>query len=627
MSLTAEGNSRETLIFPPGSAHEGIGSSRVTHVASAAPAAPAVPAVRATRAAPAAHAARGGPARRLAAGARSIRRHWMLIVLLFPGLALRVVTQLAYRPALLYIDSPKYLVAGLEKFDPEGYRVLLLKPVLAAGNLALVAAVQHVIGLAMAVTLYSLLIRRQAPRWAAALATAPILLDAYQLQMEQTIMPDVLFEALILTGLAILLWNPGPGLRAIGIASFVLGLSATVRQVGEILFLPALAFAVLAARGWRRRLTVGALVMVSFAIPILVYMTYSATMLGDRFQLSDQGDGVLYGRAAVAADCATLRLAAELRPICPAPKAVAHFGIDGLVNDPLSPVYTAVLPAGVSRAGAAVQFSYRVMEQQPLRVAGSVAGDAVKLFALTRHSVPGDTPLWRWQFQPAYELYPPAITSAYASSLIHDTGGGGPAAARPLAAFLRAYQLHGGYTPGPYLLVALLGGLAGLGGLVTGRRGRDRARDRAQDRARDRSHDPAGDRSHERAAALACLLATGTGVAVLLGADYYEFSWRYQLPALITLPAAGALGVAAIAARIRRRAAARATTATLATRTPRATRRPHGARTPHTTTTSLANGPGGPPPPVTLVGCRTEVINRTSGPSGPGSYTKTAGSG
>src|SRR5487761_1074094 len=103
MSLTAEGNSRETLIFPPGSAHEGIGASRVTHVASAAPAAPAVPAVRATRAAPAAHAARGGPARRPAAGARAIRRHWMLIVLLFPGLALRVVTQLAYRPALLYI--------------------------------------------------------------------------------------------------------------------------------------------------------------------------------------------------------------------------------------------------------------------------------------------------------------------------------------------------------------------------------------------------------------------------------------------------------------------------------------------------------------------------------------------
>ena len=35
-------------------------------------------------------------------------------------------------------------------------------------------------------------------------------------------------------------------------------------------------------------------------------------------------------------------------------------------------------------------------------------------------------------------------------------------------------------------------------------------------------------------------------MAVLLGADLYEFSWRYQLPALITLPVAAALGVTAV---------------------------------------------------------------------------------
>jgi len=34
---------------------------------------------------------------------------------------------------------------------------------------------------------------------------------------------------------------------------------------------------------------------------------------------------------------------------------------------------------------------------------------------------------------------------------------------------------------------------------------------------------------------------------VLLGADLYEFSWRYQLPALVTLPVAGAFGVTALA--------------------------------------------------------------------------------
>jgi hypothetical protein len=48
---------------------------------------------------------------------------------------------------------------------------------------------------------------------------------------------------------------------------------------------------------------------------------------------------------------------------------------------------------------------------------------------------------------------------------------------------------------------------------------------------------------------------------VLLGADLYEFSWRYQLPALVTLPIAGAFGATAVARhlRTRRRPAATAT--------------------------------------------------------------------
>jgi hypothetical protein len=52
---------------------------------------------------------------------------------------------------------------------------------------------------------------------------------------------------------------------------------------------------------------------------------------------------------------------------------------------------------------------------------------------------------------------------------------------------------------------------------------------------------------------LACLLITGSAVAVLLGADLYEFSWRYQLPALVTLPIAGAFGVTALSRHIQAR--------------------------------------------------------------------------
>ena len=326
MSLATEGGSQKTLSFSPRPPQEHIQRFPVTREAAG----PRVGADSPT-------------SRRQIAGAtaRQVRRHWILLVLLAAGLGLRVVTQLAYRPALLYIDSAKYLTTGLEKYDPQGYRVFLLRPLLWVGNLAVVAGFQHLLGLAMALAVYATLLRRHTPRWAAALATAPLLLDAYQLQMEQTIMPDVAFETLIVAGLAILLWKPRPTAHTLALGGFVLGLSATVRQVGEALIVPALAVCLLAARGWRTRLSAASLLTASFAIPVLVYMTYSAVILHDRFELSDQGDAVLYGRVAAAADCAALRVPAAERPLCPSPQVARSFGVDELVNDPASPAYTA----------------------------------------------------------------------------------------------------------------------------------------------------------------------------------------------------------------------------------------------------------------------------------------------
>ncbi len=108
-----------------------------------------------------------------------LRRHWMLALLIAGGLLLRVVTQLAYEPALLFIDSKKYLygtdfsLGAWGSFDPIGYTLLVLKPVLMFTNLGFVALLQHVLGLGMAVALYVLMLRRGVVRWLAALAVAP----------------------------------------------------------------------------------------------------------------------------------------------------------------------------------------------------------------------------------------------------------------------------------------------------------------------------------------------------------------------------------------------------------------------------------------------------------------------
>ena len=177
-----------------------------------------------------------------------LRRHWMFWLLLAGGLALRVIAQIAYEPALLFIDSKKYIFGtdfnngDWGSFDPIGYTLLILRPVLMFANLAFAALVQHVLGMAMAAALYVLMLRRGVTRWLAALAVAPVLLDAYQLNAEQTIMPDVLFEALLVAGIVLLLWQPRPVLALVILGGLALGASAPVRQVGEALIAPALIY-------------------------------------------------------------------------------------------------------------------------------------------------------------------------------------------------------------------------------------------------------------------------------------------------------------------------------------------------------------------------------------------------
>ena len=454
------------------------------------------------------------------------RQHWLFAIVFCAGLVLRIVTQVAYSPALVYIDTYRYL-HGDSSLDPLGY-LALLWPLQRAGGLAAVAAVQHLLGLGMAVTLYAVLLRRGMWRWAAALATAPVLLDAYQLQSEQTIMPDVLFEALVVAGLALLLWRRIPAVWQVGLAGLAVGVAVDVRQVGIVLVVPVLLF--LLARGIRwRRLAESALFTVGSAIPVLLYMVVQLAVTG-HFTFTARNSYVFYGRTAAAADCTTLRLPPDERSLCPSPQVVATLGIDGLVGDPSGPLLSYQPPPGMTLEAMADRFEDAVVTQQPMAVVSAIHADFIKLFALTRDTTPGDMPISRWQFQASYPTYPPLITLGYVASI--KPGGGQPSVVRPLAEALRYYQLHGGYTPGPLLALAALAGLAGS--CLLGRR-----------------------REHTTTAT-ACLLTTAMTIILLLGSDAYEFSWRYQLPALVLLPPAGILGAATIATALRRAAPKRA---------------------------------------------------------------------
>jgi hypothetical protein len=472
-----------------------------------------------------------------------VRRHWLLALLLTAGLVLRILTQIAYRPALFFIDTIKYLYGAYAGNDPPGYQ-LVLKPFLEVANLDMVAAVQHLLGLGMAVAIYVLLLRRGSARWLAALAAAPVLLDGYQLQMEQTVMPDVAFEALLVAGLVVLLWRPRPRLWALAVAGLLLGATATMWEPGQILILPAVVYAVFVAAGWRRRLGQAVLICVAFAVPILL-VSYRNLVVIKHFSLAPYAASTIYGRMAVAADCQTLKLPAYERPLCPPHQLAVKLGPDNLDHSPQSPLKSYVTPPGMARHSVATDFSRRVLMQQPLRVAGSILGDSIRLFEVHRVTSAGDTWIGRWQFQTHYPQYPPYVTVqngqlqfAYQNSLGQPVvlgngqkfGGGRPRIIKPIAKFLRAYQLDGGFTPGPALLIMLIAGLIGSAFLLLRRKWMD---------------------ASTRDAARACCYILASGVAVLLLSDAFEFSWRYQLPALLTLPPAGALGITVIIGYIR----------------------------------------------------------------------------
>lgn len=459
-----------------------------------------------------------------------LRRHWLLLLVLAGGLTLRVLTWLAYQPAILYIDSFRYLgnLGPLRPTDlnPLGY-TLILKGLLQIGGLAFVSAVQHVVGVVLALTLYALALRYTSRTWLAALVAAPVLLDAYQLQIEQMLMSEIWFQALLVGMLWALLSRGEPGTRRAVLAGILLGAAVITRTIGVTIIIPVIGYLILAggawrsAAGWKRIATRSVASLAGVALVLGTYATYFHSQAGYWGLTGAQGN-VLYGRTATIADCGVLPPEDKtLQRFCPAEPRDQRYGVDYYTHFVYGdPDWPGPLPPGRTKPELADQFALRIIREQPIDFAGAVLGDFAKNFAPVKTTAPNDVPAERWQFQTSYPYYnigPDTVEQYNAMTFAYD--GVVPSANVDFATFLRDYQLGGGYTWGPALAAAALLGV--LGSLGVGR-------------AR---------RSGLRAAAF---LATGSGIIVMLGAAAFEFSWRYQLPALVLLPLGGALGLAAM---------------------------------------------------------------------------------
>jgi 4-amino-4-deoxy-L-arabinose transferase-like glycosyltransferase len=484
--------------------------------------------------------ARRSPGVRAVLGA--LRRHWLFAALVASGLALRVVVTLAYRPALFTITDSEWYLAVADNLEPStlrpvGYSAFLRALPLGFG-LELVPIVQHLLGLLAALLLYAVLLRLGVRPWLAALATAPALLDSYLLNVEQQILAEALFALLVVAACCTLLWRRPLGVTPAVVAGLLLAAAALVRPIGVAIVLPVFV-TVLFLPARRRRVVTALSLLAAFAVPLGVYAIWFHAE-HDRFALSSKSGRYLYGRVVQFVDCAEFEPPAHERPLCPAEPVGERPGTQELMWSQDSPVLDVRPPPGETRDDVAGAFARRVILNQPLDYVGAVALDVVRGFAPTKTTGETDFPVSPWQFQPDAVTFfrgTPCRPEAAVSSEI-EAGCAwrarrtrnalaareeeGVRADRDLAAFLRVYQSFA-YLPGPILAAALLLALAAVIGVGRARHSGLRA---------------------------PVFLFAGLALALLLGsAAVSTFSWRYQLPLLLLVPAATALAVTAFASR------------------------------------------------------------------------------
>src|SRR5439155_22635944 len=128
---------------------------------------------------------------------------------------------------------------------------------------------------------------------------------------------------------------PG-GAWPVGAGAVVLGAAVTVREIGAVLIVPVVVFAALTVPGWRHRMTRAGLAAGCFLLPVLGYLAGTFAVTG-HVGMAGNGPSPQYGRAAAAADCATLKIPAAQRALCPSPaQTLALGGVDGLLHNPHS---------------------------------------------------------------------------------------------------------------------------------------------------------------------------------------------------------------------------------------------------------------------------------------------------
>ncbi|GII91010.1 hypothetical protein [Sinosporangium siamense] len=379
---------------------------------------------------------------------------WFTVVFGF-GVVLRLVTMMGYRPALWFPDSYTYIVTVLrprpDLVRPAGYSMFLklLEPFHSFG---VVTFAQHLLGLTAGVLVYAVARRLGAPGWASVLASVPVLLDAYQIELEHLLVSDSLFTVLVLGAVCLCLSRGRMTLRAACAAGLLLAAASLTRTVG----LPLVA--VLAA--WlsaRKRFAATGVMLAAAIVPILAYGGWFYATY-QRIGLVGANGAFLYARTMTFADCSIMKPPADLAVLCdPRPPAQRPPSQEYLWN-PASPL---VKQPGITftreNDALATRFAVLAITSQPLDYVRSALTELSRTFTVDRPVYPDQEIYDLYQF-PAVPPPPPTREAAVNGARFaekYERGPIGTDLVEPYAGWMRIYQDFVSL-PGAGLLVILL---------------------------------------------------------------------------------------------------------------------------------------------------------------------------
>ena len=444
-----------------------------------------------------------------------MRRHWLFAIVLALGVALRVLVQIAYWPAMFNADSHLYLRTAfdlwIDHVRPAGFGIFMhITP--GWQSLWPVTLAQHLLGIACAVGIYIALLRWRVPEWIAALATVPVLLDPLQLALEQFILADALNALLVVGAVLLLAWRRRIGVVQALLAGALLAAAATVRAVATPLIVLAVVVVVVAGA---RRLRATAALLAGFAVVMGSYMAAYHDQYG-KWETTDYTQRFLYARIGLYVHCPGLRLPDYEKALCPygVPTADRTTNLFLWQRDAYIRRYKP--PAGMTVDEVLADFNRRALEGEPVAYAKAVVRDTLRGFAPHRGLRTDNGFDAQWELGELHEIN----LETYETRRLVDEYGLAPRLNRPVARLLGHWQ-HLYYTRGPLLAACFIPVLLAAFGAMGSRR--------------------------FKAQRLMAVLAAATALAlVVIPAATASFAWRYQVGQLPLLPFAGALALGAL---------------------------------------------------------------------------------